>query len=501
MVLCIAMYICAIVITSLACNESPETFRIFSRAGGNGNLSLMILKFLAVFSGISLIYFFPGLIFILIFSEKQTVEYFRIKVFLTSMLIVIPGFILSRLFIGDPGRISFLFIETAILLSGIIFMPKESFLSINISFSLNKLIPVLFSICILAALMLYKTDKVVFYRSLDYDYSQRGTLAVPMGLQDDTRELFGVTASLKKHIFPYWDLEYADRFGYLVIDYPFYAYINSVVLAVFGGTFGSISFINLFYLALISILILEMADIDKEDRRTKFVHFIPVIVLSSFISLLLKEPDNFVAETHLFTLFLLMSSYFLLKGEQGLFLFSAFLAFLQKISGSVLIVLELFAALIFLNPKRGIIGKLVLRYAAAIVIYFVFIVMIICRHGYLPAYIERFLQENFYRFDYFGIMKRYFAGDVLNAWPKFSVHNTLDFLVWFMCGSGLTGIFLFLKKKDNISQYFSFIGVSYFILVLISMHKKIYFVEPLVFLAAIAAMRYLNLKKKHPLPE
>ena len=375
-------------------------------------------------------------------------------------------------------------------------MPRKSSLEININNAHGNLIHISILMLIFIMLILFNTGSVIFYKDVNCDYSESKALSIPIGEQDDVYELFGLTTSLKKHILPYWNLEYADRFGYLVIDYPFYVYINSIILSVFGESFGSISFINLFYLLLVFIAILKIIYIDKQNESLGFAGFIPVIIFSSFMWLLLKQPDFFVLATHLFGLFLMISFYFLLKGRHNLFLFFAFLTFLQKISGSVLILLCFVSFFFFLKLERRIIVKLFLYYSLAVIAYFTFVIILGIQQGYLPVYIERFLQENFYRFDYLGIMNKFFSSKTLNAWPKFNLNNTVDFFKWFLMGTSFAGIFLFARQKDRISSYFSFIGVGYFILVLISKHKTIYYIEPLVFLAAIVATRYCNVSHR-----
>ena len=230
----------------------------------------------------------------------------------------------------------------------------------------------------------------------------------------------------------------------------------------FGESFGSTSFINLFYLFLVFIAVLKIIYIDKQNGSLGFAGFIPVIIFSSFIWLLLKQPDFFVLATHLFGLFLMISFYFLLKGRHSLFLFFAFFDFFaEDVRLSFNSIMFCFIFLLSKIRKKNY-CEVFLYYSLAVIVYFTFVTILGIQQGYLPVYIERFLQENFYRFDYLGIMNKCFSSKTLNAWPKFNLNNTVDFLKWFLMGTSFAGIFLFARQKDRISSYFSFIGVGYF---------------------------------------
>ena len=178
MLFCILIYICAITISAVTYKESIETTRIFSRLNGNNNFLILMSKFFAIFSGICLIYLFPRIHIRFGIFKKTKIEYIWPKIFAVSMLVLISGFTLGKLFICNPNRIFFLFVEVILLFCGIIFIPRKSSLEININNAHGNLIHISILMLIFIMLILFNTGSVIFYKDVNCDYSESKALSI-----------------------------------------------------------------------------------------------------------------------------------------------------------------------------------------------------------------------------------------------------------------------------------------------------------------------------------
>jgi len=174
------------------------------------------------FLGNLVVFLLPGLIWICVFFKKK----FNLPVllfysFLASVISLIFITTVFKISIhGELNWVNFTSLLGILTLSGLIVLFCKKTHSINIfKFSKNNvLIGLILMITIVVCVWVFQ-DKIIWV-DYDRDFSVEHILSIPLGAQSDLLENFGLVDSLKKHLLPYWDLEYADRFGYPVVDPP-----------------------------------------------------------------------------------------------------------------------------------------------------------------------------------------------------------------------------------------------------------------------------------------
>jgi len=151
---------------------------------------------------------------------------------------------------------------------------------------------------------------------LAYRYDPEIILGIPLGEQADSLETFGLAHSLRTHLLPYWDLEYADKFGYVFTDTPLYPYVALFAILLFGESFAAVSLLSVSFIIMIFSSVLARG----YPLRSQIRFVTCAGLMLAYLFFLLKEPAVFVYMEHFFLLQVLGAYIFLLKKNKGCFL-------------------------------------------------------------------------------------------------------------------------------------------------------------------------------------
>jgi hypothetical protein len=480
-------------------NVSLENLILFN-SPINYSFSLYILEIATFLLGTLVVFLLPGFLWISIFIKS------RIKIakllaysFVVSLILFIATTTIFKIF-SSSGLRRVVFFSIVILLNLLALLSlsiRKTIVMIE-NLKVNKILLYLGVCLFLSALVfIWLFQEKIMWVSFDTNYSQEHVLSIPLGRQTDRIETFGMIESLKKHLLPYWDLEYRDKFGFSIIDPPLHRFIGLFLVLLFGESFSAIS-LNSIVIILVTLLFLwQSAHLGIKREKYIFAFLIIPLFFFSYIWLCLRNyyPDILINQIHLTCLLLFVQFYFLLRKDYSLFLVLSLLSFLTKYESGLFTILSLFFLWEVFKIDKRIIYKITRNYLFFISLYVFFIIGIGISQGDLSCYFETICLEKFIRFDYFGIMDNFFPVSNISVWDKFTTANTVEFLKCFLFGSSFFGILLFLPKKDKISNFYSLIGTVYFFLVIIAREKRPYFASPLICISIIIAIRMLILVK------
>lgn len=331
----------------------------------------------------------------------------------------------------------------------------------------------------------------ILWVEYDRDVSPERILAIPFGRQDDVLENFGLIHSLKTHVLPYWDLEYAERYGYSIVDPPLRVFI-SFFLMLFGGESFAVQSLNTLLVLMLSFwAVARLATVGLDVRAYRFFWLIPVLFLNIIFVFLWHRDFALVLidHIHVMSLFVVAQVYFLLTGRYRLFLAFAVLAFLTKFEAALFTLAGLWFYGRILQPDYHTAVDLFKKYILLVSLYIVMMLTIGFLRGDLGVYAEAFCVERFVRLDHFHFFDEIFPQELTSPWEAFSLAATWEFFIQFLMGTAFGGVLIFLSTQDKISRFFRRIGLFYLILVLASRTKRIHYISPLVLLSAIIVLR------------
>jgi len=439
------------------------------------------------------IFLIPGLLFTFSFQKKNLG--FGKCVISSCVISLITLIFCTTLFklalsksLNGHNFIMMLGIITSIKIIILIFKRKtmETILRID---AINIILGILFLAG--ATLFLWTQQSSLVWGNSNFDYSHNYVLSIPLGLQNDLLENFGLVNSLNKHLLPYWDLEYANKFGTAIIDPPLRVFIISF-LSLFFTQSLAVQTLNTLIVISISFWFCwkfikfetEINTLDSMALILPFFCCVYLLNLSAHYEILTIFTDH----VHLLTLFTLLQFYCLITKQYNLFLLFATLAFLTKYEAMLFTVLGLFFYHRTFDMDKSLMGSLLKKYTLCIIPYILLILMIAIITGNLGIYTESFLVERFTRIDHFQILP-FLYPSTTNVWDHYSLESTYKFLKQFLFGSSFMGIFIFFNYKDRTNKYLSKVAIVYLLLILISRGQRMHYISPLVLLSCIIAAR------------
>jgi len=463
-------------------------------AKGNYPFTRYIQEIIIYFLGNCVVFLLPGLIWICAFFKKKfslpVLLFYSFLVSVISLISITTAFKISVH--GELNWLNFVIILGILTLSGLMVLFSKKTLSIDIfNFSRkNIVIGVILMITMVACAWVFQ-DKIIW---VDYDnnFAVEHILSIPLGAQSDLLENFGLIDSLKKHLLPYWDLEYADRFGYPVVDPPLHFFRSLFLMLFFGSSFGVQSLNSLIVILINFWIIWQISSSSIEHKGVYWTSLTIPFLFLMYILVFLGHPDSalvLVHHIHFMCLFTIAQFFCLVKRRNNLFLIFALLAFLTKYEAMLFTFLGLwFYARIF-ETEKGETATLLRKYMLLILPYIILMLAIGIFRGDLGTYAEIFFVERFMRLDYFNMLPIIFSQESTSGWSQFSIHSTVDFLKYFIVGSAFLGFVIFLPQKDKTPRFFSRIAIVYFLIIIISREKRIHYISPLVFLSTFIALR------------
>jgi hypothetical protein len=260
----------------------------------------------------------------------------------------------------------------------------------------------------------------------------------------------------------------------------------------FGPSFAVQSLNSLLVILLSFWFIWLMSEFGTVSKRYYVAGFFTPFLFSMLIVAFLAHPQSAIVladHIHFMCFFSIAQFYCLIRKRTNLFLIFALLAFLTKYEALLFTFLGLWFYKSIFETKKGEVATLLTKYLILISPYVIVMFLIGLFRGDLGGYAEAFFVERFMRLDYFGILPSLFSREGTSGWASFSVQSTIEFLKYFMLGSVCLGLVIFIPQKDKMSRFFGQIAVVYFILVMISMEKRIHYISPLVFMSVIIALR------------
>jgi len=462
---------------------------------------LYLLDLLTLTNSILVIFFVPGLLWLCGMTNLKTnLFHLFIKSFLLSVGMLIGVATFYKLLFHLPiNSLVFQRILTVFIVGGLLFNFRKKSHEIKINIFDKKIICLItFSFLLFICANLLFADKISsFY--FDQDYSQQHVLSIAIGDQGDIHEQFGRIASLKNHLWPYWDLEYVNRFGHTMIDPPFFYFLAFFLIIFLGESLSTLAISNLIILFLNTYIVYKIVSSER-NQNERFLIMCGVLSLSfGYMLFLAVHPFPYIAlidQSFLMTLFILLQMFFLFKGEYFYSLMFICLAFLTQYES---LYFSVFGGILyyFYYPKnRREILSIFSRLLIFVFGYVNFIVLVGLFTGNLDAYTEILLIEKFTRLDLFHVLDNIYPL-ATNAWPEFDINQSVLFLKIFGMATLFTGILLFYPKDHKKSKIFSWVGIIYLFIVFVSRYNSLRYVTPLVFLSMVVTMQTVIQIKNH----
>jgi len=505
------VYILSVFGLSRMASPGPKASVVFGPDAPHTSLLSLPLKIFAILSALILAFSLPGLIWVLaLWPREEDIPLPRMMAwaFPASIGLLIAAISIFKMLFSLPlSRGSFLGLNGALMAIGLILAARKVRGKIHFNWSLKSAVPfIAFGFVILLSLGLFSKE-ILSSPSLDMTFSAGKSISGEALSRWDLFEPFGLAESLKVHLLPHWHLEFADRFGFPVVNPPLHSYLNLFALLLLGDAFGAVSITSALFIYVSSLVVLGLISPPSQPASQQFEKSAPakafgrepaililVIAIFGYFFLHENDPTTFVFPTHLFVLNLLLAFHFLLKGEFRLFLVYAFLASLSRYAGLLLISLGIF--FYWFLSKEG--RKPALRayggYLALLGLFFTLVFCASAAQGNLGVFLETVKQEILVRFDHFGLIG--LPPMNVSPEPKASVANTISFLNWFLYGPVFLSIFFFLPKKDKTARFFSLTSIAYLLIISVSRYKRVHYVAPFVFMAAVVAARTFFVSKR-----
>jgi len=483
------------IILSLVCGQNfLNGLNLFK--GADGYSLAQYLQDLSLYTcGTFIVFILPGLIWACRFM-KQNISFSELLFysFLTSLTVFILITTIYKIFIpsGLNGS-NFSSMVILITLSGLLgLISIKGHSSHTVTLTRNHLM-VCLVLTVLTIICCWIFQNKILWVDFDNNFSAEHVLTLPLGAQDDLMEHFGLVDSLKQHFLPFWDLEYADKFGYSVIDPPLHAFVSLFLFLFFGQSFAVQSLNTVMVMLVSYCLILKMSESGLGKPPCNFVSYlIPVLFLSYFLVILFHHASAVVLcdHIHFMCFFTMAQFYFLSNKKHGLFLVFALLAFLTKYEAMMFTLFGLLFYQRIYKATKMEIASLLKKYLCLILPFILLAITIGWFQRDLGTYMESISVERFMRLDYFGLLDRVYPQSRF-LWETFSISTTLEFIKQFILATGFLGVFIFFPQKDRASLLLRGVALFYFFLVIISRIKRLHYISPLVVLSTIVALRLL----------
>lgn len=452
----------------------------------------IIISFFVFFSGFLLLFIIPGWAFSLHVQRlKRNISVFLgFSFFLSLMGLVLTSTLYKMIWRLPLDRVNIFGMIGFITLIGVASLwcrSSESFKMNNVvGLDLRRTISYITLILVSIIFMVIFRDMILMARPVNFDYSQQAILSIPLGYQADDLEVFGVANSLRQHLLPYWDLEYANRFGFVFTDPPLYSFVSIFSILLFGESKTSLALVSMGFATIIFLIILA------QRQKKKFVHLsICSILLVAYFYFFLRDATVFIYPGHFFIFLIVVSFYYLLRGNNGMFILFALLTTLTRYYGILFMSLGIIALALFFKEKRHECGGLFVKYGYVLIGLAGGIIFIGMGTGNLAIYWETFFVENFMRFDYFNLLNKYFPGSIVNN-LIFNLDGSLQFVLWCLYSTAFVFPVVCFFQKNKEENYYSFIALVYFILVFFSQYQLRRYTIPIIPFSAIVLSSQLE---------
>jgi hypothetical protein len=429
------------------------------------------LQPLTIITVSSLSLFLPGYIWGMIFYKNQSNNFILFLIsFLISILILIT---ITSIYKGATNyhlnSITFLILILIVLAIGLAILPfyehnfKYNIFSMTNSFDKIFIFKIFIGFTFTYLLYVFLYDKLVFEN-----------------LHTDGIESFIFSKSLKTHFLPYFDLEngYFGFFKYFM----FFSYPNYFHILLLGENEASVRIPLFAYTLCHFFLILKFIEIRNKKNKlyNALLITLPMTIYILFNSFYtswdysnsdISEP---LVTDQFFLILFLSSCYALLNGNLYIFLVFSFFSIPALASGRFLLIISLISYYLSFFPSKKSMFKIILCSLGIILFY-----------NLLYRIYTQFIDIGNPRFTISFFINTYFEI------PK--IHNLFIVLKSLICISGIIPlIFLFKKKKDAISTYFTFLSFGYIILILLSKNQKIHYYIPVATLPTIVFLREIT---------
>lgn len=489
--LTVTVYICSSLLVVWTSNGSAIEFLFFNPGNNSHSLLNFILSSLMLSSGIIMILFLPGIATIPIFKGRiQDLWDLAAYSFVASTVLLVAGGSIFTLIMGESlgrygfiGLISFSFVIVA-LFSYRKLTRNETILTI--SFKMDWLWITLLSVIILLCLFMIRNH--LDGNPYSFDLSEEHLSSIALGGLSDELELVGVTYSLRKHAFPFWDLEYADGMGHYVINPPLRYFIFHHSVLLFGNAPAAF---NIFFIAawIVTLLVSYSISHLELEGRNRFVALLLPVSLA-FVFFFSKDEDIFLIGVFWLIPFtsLLLHYYFLIKSRYGMSLCFAIIATLMAYEVVLFIFL---GGLVFrqvYQEDRKYVHKLLREYSYFLLVGALFFIIMGILDGFTYTYLKAIVVEKLVRFDYFNFLGTIFP-EQKELWPRYNIGTTLSWLKWLLVETCFLSLILLLPNRDKLSKFFRWIAMIYFFIVMIANYRRPHYTIPLVLLTMVVAPR------------
>jgi len=493
----LTVYIAGMFLLKLLYKCSLNEVVIFSTR--NLNLSANLVSSVVFISGFLILFILPGWVLALQWKKRCNIFDQAGLSFMLSIvcLVVLITFIKIDLW-GATGQVKFLLMLFFFLAAGLasLWIKKEGGQGDHgADISFRQAQPFLVMILCAIIFLSFFADKLLDRRPVVYDYRENTILSIPLGMQSDELEVFGLADSLKHHFLPYWDLEYADSFGTVFTDPPLYPFISLSSIFFFGESRVSLSLVSIGFVVMLFLFILS------EGRKKRILRLLILsVLLISYLYLFIGKNSVFILPEHFFILNVCLSYLFLIRRNYGLFLLFAFSSTLTRFYGIFFVVWGLLSFFFLFKEGRKEIAPVARKYFSGVFCLIVLIGVIGMSNGNLMIYIKTLLIEHFGRFDYSAGLLKYFPEGVVDV-TAFDLAGSFQFLLWCLYGTAFLLPLAFLFGKNKSENFFSIIALVYFVLVFMSAYQFPRYVIPLIPLVALSVSSkgeryFLNSKKR-----
>jgi hypothetical protein len=360
---------------------------------------------------------------------------------------------------------------------------RDSCVNKNIIFSI-----IVFILLLCIFISVYPTQ-ILDTTTYNISMTRNHILSIPLGEQTDLLERFGLAKSLYNHLIPFWDLEYTNAFGYVFVDPPLCAFIQSFLFLIGGETLAGLI---LFSFILLTLLFVYIATNNNNFSRMNVVA--SAFVFFMFFLFFLNRYDEFIYTIPLFSFFTTMALIFLLQKKEHLFLYFSIAGTLTKFYGIFFTALGLLIFYMLYNekPDREACKRLFWQYCAFVACLILFIVSVGLLNGQLEVYYQTFILEHFSRFDFLSTLGQRYPG-LYDPMPALNLQTRLILLrkCFIVSGFLFPGIFFFAKTREE--KFYTYFALIYFGLLCVSLYHMDRYLIPIVPLTLVV----LNSKLSH----
>jgi hypothetical protein len=424
-----------------------------------------------ILSAWGLIYFIPGLLWLgALYKNFLNESPFGIifKSFLVNFLLLVISISLFKLITHQElNRINFLIIIFWLIIIGLGLLWRKDTPLVFFQESLTKINKNIFFTVSLGVILIILLMFIFREKIFIENFSEGGI------------EVFYPALSLKNHLLPYADLEANGRFG-LPISEPFLviSFLNLFNVLMFGASEVAVRLHFFLYLFMLYFIANKFLGIQRKFNTlclSCFIVFLSIILFFYVDHNAYFEDIAKFACVLLFTVFLYLSIYFLLKKDTFFFLTVAPLSVLTLWSGLVLLPIILIGYRIYFKEEK--------EYFRQILLGYIFLIFILGISYIVFGAIKNYLGAWYYSLKIEYLNEMFFSPNKLQY--------IVVFLMYFVIMIGILPVltlFMF-KYRERQVCFFSFITLVYLLVVLKSSYINLDYFAPIVLLPLISFLR------------